>query len=119
MSLERFDTPTVIDDLTVAFGPRSIDELLPSYRDLPEEFQRERHEGCRIAQGWFFEGLKRDLTPRQGIDKPTALRHLKACLGSFEPKHEHKIAGCGYLLAKWFEIGAPSDHAAREAGNGR
>jgi hypothetical protein len=29
--------------------------------------------------------------------------HLKAIMGSFQPKHEHKTAGVAYLMSLWFE----------------
>jgi hypothetical protein len=44
------------------------------------------------------------LTPREGVDKHKALAAIKAIIGSFAPKHEHKTSGCGYLLSEWFEL---------------
>jgi len=41
--------------------------------------------------------------PNDGIDQNKALRHIKAILGSFEPKHEHKEAAAAYLLSLWFK----------------
>ncbi len=40
---------------------------------------------------------------KPGIDETDAKRHLKAVLGSFAPKHEHKEAACAYLMSLWFE----------------
>lgn len=44
------------------------------------------------------------LTARPGVDRDKALVAIKAALGSFEPKHEHKEAGCAFLLHEWFEL---------------
>jgi len=41
--------------------------------------------------------------PKEGIDPQMAFRHIKACLGDWGPKHEHKFAGCAYLLSLWFD----------------
>ena len=51
--------------------------------------------------------VEKDLPPikpiKQGISLSLALRHLGACLSSWEPKHEHKTAGVAYLMSLWFE----------------
>jgi hypothetical protein len=62
-----------------------------------------------IASQLFFHGGR---LPDHGIDlrsdlsqekRDNAFRALQACLGSFAPKHEHKIAGVAYLLSEWCE----------------
>lgn len=94
------DKLTKID---VAF-PANVSHLMPKWHELPEEFQRERHPMCEIANRWFFSGLKgAKFKPRAGVDEDKALTHLRCIVGSFEPKHEHKIAAVGYLLNEWFE----------------
>lgn len=50
----------------------------------------------------FFLGGKLPKT-KDGIDPAKAKRHLMAVLGSFEPKHEHKEAGAGWLMSMWYE----------------
>ena len=95
-----------LPDLTgpdVAFGCISF---APKMADLPEDFQRERHPHCDVAQTLFFEGGKladHGLTPREGVDMGKAMNALGALLRSFEPKHEHKIAAAGFLIDQWFE----------------
>lgn len=94
----------------VAFGQI---KHMPRYVTLTEEFQRGRHDMCDFAQGWFFGGCGREgdhltvknmtIKPRDGVDAAKALAAVKAVLGSFEPKHEHKIAACGFMLNEWFE----------------
>ena len=58
-----------------------------------------------MVSRWFFSGLPKEtrFVPKTGIDEAAAKAHLRAILASFEPKHEHKEAGCAYLLSKWFE----------------
>lgn len=93
-----------IDDAGVAFGDASV---LPKFTDLPAEFRewhREFH--CDVASKLFFTGgslADYGLKVRDGLDRGDVMRALRACLGSWEPKHEHKIAGVGYLLSQWCE----------------
>jgi hypothetical protein len=37
------------------------------------------------------------------MEAQAAMRHVQYCMRSFEPKHEHKEAGCAYLLSLWFD----------------
>ena len=52
----------------------------------------------------MFSGSAADvsLLPQEGIDAQTAWDHATMCLGSYEPKHEHKTEGVAWLLWKWF-----------------
>lgn len=82
------------------------DTCLPPWETLDEEYQRNSHPCCKIASTLFFNGGRLEdfgLTPKAGVDKGKAIRALGVCLGSFEPKHEHKIAGVGFLLNEWFD----------------
>lgn len=101
---KTWDQPTKVDKLTVVFGPSNIGDLLPAYDAIPDDFKR-GNQWTRVIADWFFSGLGKDTTivPKAGIDRIEALAHVRACLGSFEPKHEHKTAGCAYLLSRWFD----------------
>lgn len=94
-----------LDGADVAFG--NIKHL-PPYDVIPDEFKRLHHPYVEFVSGWFFSGMKQEdlarLVPRDGVDKNKALRAIKAALASFEPAHEHKEAGCAYLLDQWFEL---------------
>lgn len=97
--------PKAVSALDVAF-PTSIDGFLPPYAEIPAEFKR--HSGTdwnRIMAQWFYSGLPKGtkFVPREAIDELAALKHLQYCLGSWEPKHEHKEAGVAYLMSLWFE----------------
>lgn len=100
----RFARPAVVDDLTIAFPARVVGTLLPREDEIPAEFKRWRHPWAEVVSTWFYLGLDSSvLVAKPGIDKAAALRHLKACLGSFEPSHENKTFGVAYLMSLWFE----------------
>ena len=103
-----------LDRVSVAFGDI---KHMPKYETLPEEFRR--HNGndyCRAISSWFFSGAKgtadgliidnMKFTAKPGVDRAKALAAIKAVLGSFEPKHEHKEAACAFMLSEWFEKSA-------------
>lgn len=79
---------------------------MPKHEDIPEEFKdfNRLTKWNAIVERWFFRGLPPDteLIPKEGVDPKKALRAIGAILGSFEPKHEHKVAACAYLLSEWF-----------------
>lgn len=100
---ERFAQPQPVTKLDLAFGG-PIRELMPSYAELPEDFRRERDQFSELVSKWFFSGLDvKKITPKDGIDRDAALRHCGAIMCSFEPKHEHKIAGVAWLMSQWFD----------------
>jgi hypothetical protein len=94
-----------VNDVDMAFGG-NIKKLLPAYNDIPDEYKgfHSQNKWVEMVNDWFYCGLKNlQLKPKAGVDPDKALRHIKAVMASFEPKHEHKIAGCAYLLSQWFE----------------
>jgi len=90
-----------ISDIEIAFGTTTG---LPKYAAIPAEFKR--HNGTKwneLFSKWFYGGLKSlKVAPKEGIDKNAALRHVKACMASWEPKAEHKEAGVAYLMSQYF-----------------
>jgi hypothetical protein len=95
--------PIKVNDADLAFGG-DMRILLPKYNDIPDEFKDHYNKWAKIVSDWFFGGLKNaKFTPKEGIDKSDALRHIKAIMTSWDPKHEHKEAGCAYLLSEFFE----------------
>lgn len=92
--------------LDVVFGAvDKIQQLLPRWEDLPEDFKTGYGSPwCKLPSDWFFRGV--DLSPlnsKKGIDKVAAIDHLSALLHSFFPAHEHKTAAVAYLASLWFE----------------
>ena len=97
--------PKDVNDVMEAFPSRVVGEYLPEWKDIPKEFQGRSTKWNTLGARWFFEGLPEgtEFVPKEGIVVEKALRHLKVCLGSFEPGHEHKDAGVAYLMSLWFE----------------
>lgn len=90
---------------------------LPKWETLPADFKR--HNGNDYVEAistWFFLGAKRidsgvqigkmKFVAKDGVDANKALAAIKACMSSWEPKHEHKEAGCAFMLSEWFDKSA-------------
>lgn len=104
-----FSQPTPLTPAEVAFGAagRCLD-LMPRWEDIPDDFRRGHTEWNRTVRTWFYSGLSGwPCTPKPGIDHGVALGHLSAIQGSFEPKHEHKMAAVAYLMSLWYEPAKP------------
>lgn len=95
-----------ITDVEIAFGTT---KLLPSYDEVPDEFKH-GNDYTKLLDRLFADQPPPDgeIVFREGFDDayaPALLnRVVRAHLRSFEPKHEHKIAGLGYLLSKVCEV---------------
>jgi hypothetical protein len=103
--------PVPLKDVELAFPAEGL-RLLPKWEIIPEEFKQGgsfRNTWVRIVDEMFF-GMKGGVAeqyamePVEGIDFEAASRHLQAALRSFQPKHEHKIAGVAYLSSLWFRL---------------
>lgn len=106
LTTNKWSTPNKEITLAdISFGPRNLRDFLPSMEEIPAEFQKFTGPWQDFVSDWFFNGLgsKQLPTNKQGINQRQALAHIKVILASFEPKHEHKIAGCAYLMSLWFE----------------
>ncbi len=104
----KWDKPQVVDRITMAFPANVVGSLLPVRPDVPDDFRsnwhHDSHPWCGLVNKWFSTGFDASLLKeKEGIDRDAAFRHLKACMGSFEPKHEDKIAGVAWLMSKWFD----------------
>lgn len=92
-----------ITDLEIAFPAHGVSRL-PAWKEIPKEYQNQNHPRCHLVQKWFGFGLKpKKIVPKEGIDEIKALRHLQYIMGSYEPKHEHKISGVAWLIDQWFD----------------
>lgn len=95
--------PIKVHDAEIAFGGK-MQSLLPAMADIPEEFRKGNSKWNQVVSDWMFSGIKDcQWKPKEGIDPNEAIRHIKAIMVSFEPKHEHKEAGCAYLLSQFFD----------------
>lgn len=111
-----------VDPVAAAFGDDAM-KILPAWADIPDEFKASgwsKSDGrvtyfgkpgvdicgkwLEVVSDWFFCGLRNaKWVPKPGVDTAKALRAVKFCIGSWETSHEHKEAGCAYLLSQWFE----------------
>lgn len=94
--------PADVDDVSMVFGGGvDIRKMMPP---VPENYP-DRQKWERFQSDWFTFGLKgtAGLVAREGVDRNKALRHLKTIQGSYEPKHEVKVATVAYLASIWFE----------------
>lgn len=99
-----FSHPTPISKLEVVFSG-NVDHLLPAYSAIPKEFKDGHTKWNKVFSRWFYSGLTEEtkFAPKDGINQDEALSHVAAIMKSWAPKHEHKEAGCAYLLSLWFE----------------
>lgn len=96
-------TVPVLNDVDVAFPSNPP---LPPMAEIPAQFKRRGDPMVRVVSSLFFNGgslAQHGLKFKSGINERNAMRAIKACLGSFQPKHEHKEAGVAYMLSEWCE----------------
>ena len=104
-TLSRGDLDT-ITDLDVAFGTVSF---LPDEDDIPDEF-KSGNIYTELAVALFYGNPlpDGDVTFKPAFADEAAVqlsnRCVRAHLKSFAPKHQHKIAGVGYMIAQMCEI---------------
>lgn len=108
-----------IPELTVADVALGSIKHMPKYETLPEDFKHLSNVFCKAVSDWFFDGAKKvpngiilggkQFTAKPGVDAPKALAAIRAVLGSFEPKHEHKEAACAFMLSEWFDVEPSQD----------
>jgi hypothetical protein len=99
-----WSTPKPVQDLELAFGG-NMKELLPAISEIPQEFYRDKTSWNHFVDKWFFNGLPSETVfqCKNGVDGNMAIRHLRAIMCSFEPKHEHKTGGVAWLASLWFD----------------
>jgi hypothetical protein len=91
-----------VSDAELAFGGRDLDKLMPPESEIPEDYP-DRLKWTRFFNRVFMQGaVGTRLLPREGVNPNKALRHLRAVMVSFDPKHEHKEAACAWLFSQWF-----------------
>lgn len=91
-----------VTEVDLAFGG-DRKKLLPEWSEIPKEFKDGDTKWNKQFNMIFFGGrAPGTVTGVEGIDPQKAGRHLRAVMKSWEPKHEHKEAGCAYLMSLWF-----------------
>lgn len=98
-----FTTPSEVTDSELSFGYRDS-RLMPTMEIVPKEFQEVRTKWNDLFSKLFFKGSEGYVfTAKPGIDKTKAIRHLRALMRSWEPRHQHKEAACAWVMSLWFE----------------
>lgn len=101
-TMEQWDHPQDVDGLELDFGG-DMKKLLPPWSDIPEEFKSNHEKWNKVVWEWFYRGLAGAVfAPKPGINEGKAIRHIGAIMKSWQPKHEHKTAGCAFLLSRFF-----------------
>lgn len=93
-----------VSDLDMAFGGKAM-QILPPMTEIPDEFKHSYgNKWVKFVTDAFYHGIaSHTAKPKEGVDPAAVWRMFRACIGSFEPKHEHKTAGCAYMLSCFFE----------------
>lgn len=105
---DTIDIPEVTD-AEIAF-PCQYQRLLPKWEDLTDEEKHLRGPFCEALSKLFFSGGKladHGITPKPGVELTKVMRYVRATLGDWGPKHEHKIGGIAHMLAKWCDAKSP------------
>lgn len=87
-----------ITDVEMAF---STERLLPAWDDIPAEFQ-DGNRYTELAEAIFHGRELPDcqIELKDGFEPQSLNRAVRAHLQSYGPKHQHKIAGVGLLIAQ-------------------
>jgi hypothetical protein len=94
-------TPQDMDSITDVEMAFSTDRLLPPVEDIPTEFFR-GNQYTKLVEAIFY-GLQMpdgQIEMKEGFTPESLNRAVRAHIQSFTPKHEHKIAGVGFLVAQ-------------------
>lgn len=88
-----------ISDVELAF---STEKLLPPWDEIPEEFKRSGgNQYTALAEAIFYGAPmpNGEIKMKPGFSPEAMNRAVRAHLQSWGTKHEHKIAGVGYIIA--------------------
>jgi hypothetical protein len=98
-----------VSDLDVAF-PARWRELLPAPEELTQEDNNWNDPFHRAVSSLFSKGGTLEefgIYPKPGYDVRKVMRYIKATLGDWGPKHEHKIGGIAHMLRIWCDYRKP------------
>lgn len=80
------------------------EELLPPYESLTKEDRDWNDPFHHAVSSLFYKGgsLKQyNIVPKDPNNLGKIMAYIRATLGDFGPKHEHKIGGITHMLRKW------------------
>jgi hypothetical protein len=102
--------PLETSELDRAF-PALYERLMVQDEKIPDRYWSGRRTGLEedppyegLTSAWMFGRLPADVSfaPREGVDAEKAYYHLACIIGSYGPKHEHKVACVAFLAELWF-----------------
>lgn len=92
-----------ISDVEIAFGTT---KLLPPWEAIPEDFRKGNQYTELVACLFYGRPLPDGpISILDGVKHEDLSRAVHAHLISYDPKHEHKIAGVGYMISKVATLG--------------
>jgi hypothetical protein len=88
-----------VTDIQVTLG--QINNIKELVKATPEEFHNRRNEWNHLAETLFYKGgtLGGETNYKNPDVSEGQARFIHACLKSWDFKHEHKQAVCGWLLS--------------------
>lgn len=90
-----------VTDVEIAFGTT---RLLPEIEQIPIEFML-GNAYTELSERLFTgRPISGEIALKDGVKPDKLNRAVRAHLRSFDPKHEHKIAGVGLLIRQFAEI---------------
>lgn len=102
MSLSQGD----VDSISREEYLRGTTRFLPELKEVPTQFRKELYGPnlySRMVDAWYTGSPipEANVSFNPGFSNAAAIkRFICAHLVSFESEHEHKIAGCAYLLSQ-------------------
>jgi hypothetical protein len=92
-----------ISDVEIAFGTT---KLLPPWEAIPEDFRKGNQYTALVSNLFYGRPLPDSpISIVEGVKHEDLSRAVHAHLISYAPKHEHKIAGIGYMISKVATLG--------------
>lgn len=97
-----------VTDIDAAFGGGY--KYLPKPELIPAKFHETSNPFHRLTCDLMYRGEPGPNTPPMVLNEAydsvfeTIPKFMRSILGSFQPKHEHKIAGAAMLLSEMFTL---------------
>ena len=102
-----------VTDVEMAFSTK---KLLPEWADIPGDFKTGNRYTALVSALFYGQPLPDySIEMKPGFEPEVMRRATVAHLKSFAPKHEHKIAGVGYLVSCMCTIHDPPEDDAPDA----
>ncbi len=88
-----------VNSITKAEFAFSTERLLPNWNDIPDDFKAGNSYTQFVEKLFYGSPLPNcNIELKMNIEPESMKQCILAHLSSFAPKHEHKIAGVGFML---------------------